>query len=501
MFESLRALVVIFFISLPCIWFSKLSFGSLAAGADWNRRWIAWFALTGVAFLARDPWLYVAGTALVIGVGVQAGVSLFSLYMALLFALPELRVEIPGVGSINYFFELNHIRMLGALILIPAWLLLRRQPGTPRFGAFLPDRLLALYMLLIVLMQLRETTLTDVMRRGLAIFLEGWLPYYVASRSCKDLKAFRDVLATFVTSSCLMASVAVFEVLKGWLLYASLPRALGVPGFVGGYMARDDSMRAVASSGHAIVLGYIQMAALGFYSYVRHLLVSKLARNAVFLVLGAGLFLPLSRGPWVGAVVVLLAWVCFQRNMTEVLAKVLIVLLVASTVVFMTPAGEKFVRFLPWIGAHDSGSVDYRENLWKNGMIVFERNPLLGSVNYLEAPEMISMIQAEGIIDMVNSYLGIALEYGLIGLVLFAGVFVSAGYSALLARRRLMIHGEEYGVLGAALICVLLGCMVTIATVSNIVFIPVVCWLVAGFCVAYSNLKTSAPGVPARQSV
>lgn len=56
---------------------------------------------------------------------------------------------------------------------------------------------------------------------------------------------------------------------------------------------------------------------------------------------------------------------------------------------------------------------------------MIQRNPLFGSFDFRNTPEMQSMIQGEGIIDIVNTYINLALRVGLVGLTLFVGFFVS----------------------------------------------------------------------------
>jgi len=109
---------------------------------------------------------------------------------------------------------------------------------------------------------------------------------------------------------------------------------------------------------------------------------------------------------------------------------------------------------------------------------------------------MQSMIQGEGIVDVVNTYLGVALETGLVGLTLFTAFFVTILQSLRRAIRRFPPHHEEARTLGRALLATLCGILVIIFTVSSISIIPVVYWSVAGIAVAYvqwANLQNKAP--------
>jgi len=152
------------------------------------------------------------------------------------------------------------------------------------------------------------------------------------------------------------------------------------------------------------------------------------------------------------------------------------------------PGGEKVVQLLPFVGKIEKYNIDYRESLLENSTIVIKRNPWFGSVEYLTAPEMERMRQGEGIIDIVNTYIGIALEYGLVGLGLFVGFFVLVLNGIYKAMREIRSRDDEVYRLGRALLAALVGILVTIFTVSSITIIPIVYWSVAGLGVAYTQI-------------
>jgi O-antigen ligase len=114
-------------------------------------------------------------------------------------------------------------------------------------------------------------------------------------------------------------------------------------------------------------------------------------------------------------------------------------------------------------------------------------NPVFGSFDFWSAPQMQEMIQGEGIIDMVNSYLGIALSYGLVGFTMFSAVFLCAAWGTVKGMRATE-PGTELHDLGRALLAALVGALVTIATVSSILVVPTIYWLIAGLCVGYGSL-------------
>ena len=92
----------------------------------------------------------------------------------------------------------------------------------------------------------------------------------------------------------------------------------------------------------------------------------------------------------------------------------------------LTPIGDRIINLLPYVGSEENTvTADYRTKLLENSWIVIQRNPVFGSVDYLETPEMQEMIQGQGIIDVVNTYIQVALNTGLVGLGLFVLFFAA----------------------------------------------------------------------------
>jgi O-antigen ligase len=149
------------------------------------------------------------------------------------------------------------------------------------------------------------------------------------------------------------------------------------------------------------------------------------------------------------------------------------------------PAGQKVLNLLPFIGQVDESNVTYRQRLLDNAWLVIERHPWFGSVDYLQTPEMLSMIQGQGIIDIVNTYVRVALDHGISGLLLFALFFALAGLGVFKSLRQ--AKEPEPRLLGRALLATLAGVLLTIFTVSSISVIPWMYWTLAGVCVAYAN--------------
>jgi len=287
----------------------------------------------------------------------------------------------------------------------------------------------------------------------------------------------------------ILAPIAAFEALKHWHLYSALTDLLQLSG--GGssdYLERDFILRATVTTDQPIVLGYVMAVGVGFYLFLQRFIKQKLVLAFGMAILVAGLFSALSRGPWIGTTSLVLAFIATGRHAVRRLISLALVAILVFPMISMLPGGDRVINLLPFIGKTETDNIDYRKDLLTNSMIVIQRNPWFGSEDYLKAPEMQAMRQGQGIIDIVNSYIGVALNAGLIGL----GLFIAFFALVLLGIYRGMRlspdrDGEEY-LLGRALLATQLAILIIIFTVSSISFIPIVYWSVAGLGVAYAQM-------------
>ena len=490
--EHLRALVVI--LVLAAVVF-KLAERPLCAAAialpDYRRRRNLWFAVTLIAFFSHSFWLYVlVAGALVFHYG-RKDRNPFALYCMLLFAVPPFSAPVPTLGLVGQLFDMSHLQLLSLVLLLPAALRLGNTRRAPAHAGRVTDAMVASYLLLILIRtaSVQQLSCTVVLRTAFTQVLDVVLCYYVASRALISRESLREALATFLLAGVLMATMAMFEFAKGWLLYSTLDDSMGLNWSYGSYMARGgDSLRAMASSGHSIVLGYVMAVCLGLLVYLRLLVrpvgMWRLAAFAVFV----GLVCSLSRGPWVGAAVGILLGVAMGPNAGPRVLRFVGASIVIGAALLVTPLGPKLISYLPFVGDVDAGTVTYRQELFRISMLVIRQNPWFGTFDALSNPLMEQLRQGEGIIDLVNTYIAVALSYGVVGLALFVGSFASAAFGVWRVHRRLGPKDDaESEHLARALLAVLASIAITIVTVSPINAIPPVFWSVIGIAVAYAR--------------
>jgi len=490
--EFLYALIQILILSTAIFAFAKHTAATTIGNALFIQRRNLWFSLTLAAFLSPNFVIYALISTPLLLYARKVETNFPALFFFVLFALPMATFRIPGGGLISFIIDISHARMLTLILLLPAFFSLIRKSDTLSFGRTGADKALIAYLLLTALLYLRETTFTDTLREAFYLLIDVFLPFFVISRSLKNIHAFQDALLSLVIAIMVVAAIAVIEFSREWLLYKSVINGLGLEGGMTGYLGRDGMLRVSASAGHPIALGYLMVVGIGFYLFVQRSIQKKFVRRLGMALLAAGLIAPLSRGPWIGACVLFLVFIATGRNPAPRLAKFAIVGMLALLLISALPGGERIINLLPFIGTTEKANVEYRERLFNNSIIVIQRHPWLGSVDYMKTPEMLAMFEG-GIIDVVNTYIRVALEEGFVGLSLFVGFFALVMLGVKRAMRSIGDRGSEEYVLGQVILAALAAILLIITTVSSIAIIPIVYWSVAGLGVAYAQMVRRLP--------
>jgi len=167
-----------------------------------------------------------------------------------------------------------------------------------------------------------------------------------------------------------------------------------------------------------------------------------------------------------------------------VVATALIIPLMSSM-----PIGKKVIDMLPFIGKTDTENVDYRVRLLDAAYTVFNRYPFFGSVKYRDELATLGMTQGEGIVDVVNTYLDVVLEYGLIGFTLYLSFFAIVVITIIHTLKKIEDKQSDAHLLGRVLLATQLAILFTITSVSSILVIPVVYWAIAGLSISYESIS------------
>lgn len=503
MIEALKALIVVGVLSVAAFVYSRMAFGTAVPPAAINRWRNVFLAVTAVAFLVPNYWLMLAAMSVTVIVFGAAEKFRPALYLLLLFAVPAASKIVPGFGGINNFLELYPFNLLAIIILFP--LLLHpnetRGAGTGR----LADACFIAYALVVFALAFRDTTFTDGIRRASAFLLTAIPQYFVFSRIRWTIEKARLATAALVIPLIALSAVAAAEAVLGWHLYANAVQTWDVSATLR-YVERSGFLRAYGSIFGPIAFGLFLVVGLAL---APALLASSTKKRLAALAIpsiGVGLLATFSRGPWVGGALALAAYVATTRRSMTNLARLSVAGVAAIAVLAVTPFGDTLIGLLPFIGNVEENTIDYRQRLLEVGWSVVQQNPFFGSEGYMQTPAMQSLVQGQGIIDIVNSYLRIALDSGLVGLSLYLGAVGFSGLAALRSIRPARRFNDELSSYCQAYFAALLGLSVVLATTANtIAQVQEVTWVLCGMCVglarSVSLTRREQESVPAAEEI
>lgn len=479
MLNNLKALVVVLTLAGIVFYLARplcLRYMSVEA---FTRRRNVWVALTIVGFASPVFWAYALFAIALLSWAAAHDENPLALYVMVAFVVPDARFYIPTF-LINQLFDLTQTRLLSLVILIPFIVRSWNNPARSADSKLrLPDCLLLSFLVLQVVLQFPYESITAAMRRAFVLNLDVFVVFYAFSRVA-DRSKLSEIASTFSLACAVMALIGILEWAKGWHLFTGLSLMWGDPN-VFAYIFRAGGLRAQASVGHSIGLGYVLAIALGFFLYLR----SRSERKWLdWISVGTflfGLYATGSRACWIMAILTALFFVMARPGAARQLAGAAGVGAFVLAVMYFTPLKEVVIDRLPIIGNTDQDTVDYRQQLYDTSMPLIWQNPLFGDpfvTRHMEA-----LRQGQGIIDIVNGYLFSALFYGLVGLSLQMGALIMALWQAAAAFCRVRASDVDAGTLGAALLAVFGASLFFIATAG---FGPTT-YMLAGLLLSYAH--------------
>jgi O-antigen ligase len=495
---SLKALLVVLAIAALTFRLARPVALKFSSASDFTRRRNVWFVLTIVAFLTPNFWLLVLIAAPLLFYAGRKDANPVAFFLLLLNVVPAIGVDLPVVG-INQLFELDIFRLLTFCVLVPvAWRHWRRSPdaaiATSGFGAM--DVLLLAYGALTIALYvppdlpghvLLPDSLTNILRRAFLFFIDIYLLYFVVSRTCSSRGAIVEALAAFCLSCALLAPIAVFETVRGWLLYTGMETLWSGNPAMGFYLFRGATLRAEVSTRHPLALGFLLAIAFGFWLYLQSHVTSARTRVIVALLFWLGLLAAFGRGPWLGAITIYVVYVALGPRALSRLVKAAALLAAISGALLASPLGDRIISVLPFLGGSvDSGSVLYRQRLVERSLALIKQSPFFG--DQLAFRKLEYLRQGQGIIDFVNTYASIALFYGLLGLFLFVAFILVGIYRARRLAKLAARSDPDLALLGVCLVACTIGALVMIAGCSLIFAVEKMIYVLGGLAAAYVRL-------------
>ncbi len=432
----------------------------------------AWAVLTSVVFLSSNYYLFIFAAAVAVFMvrksmpyQAQGG-----LYVVLLLAAPSLSKSLPGFFGLNRLFEMSWPIILGLVFAFT---------GQSRKTFALSSRMdwvvLALFGV-VALLSFRDTSFTDGLRESFLYFNLICIPYFIARKWCVDIHAIKFCMLGLAFIVLILSAIAIFVSLRHWNLYDALGAPLGLEvSRITSYKYREGFLRTSAT------LGSIHLAAIGFCGVIMYFYLSATKKKSPLqlLILAAffmSILLTFSRAPWLvgaGMLALYMAMAYKSKGLFYLLAGAMGLGAVLMATGMLDEVMDSFLL-------KDASNVDYRQRLLELGVAEIMRNPLLGNTHFMSSPRLQELRQGEGIIDIVNTYLQVGLQFGLVAMVLFASMV----FAWPIAQYRRIKRTRDEQLLGAAQVylVVMLGLAAVIFTVSSFgsgsVFFPLLMFLV-----------------------
>jgi O-antigen ligase len=488
--EHIRALIVVLVLSAAVLYAVRPALIQVIPASTYDRWRKLWFFITLAWFLSGNVWIYVALVVVVLSVVKKRESHVFGLYLLLLFAAPSAHVPIPGFGLIEHLFMLDHYRLISLTLLLPVALSLAKDAHTVRFGQSPVDWMVFGYLVLTWVLTFSETGVTNGLRTGVLQFIDGWLPYYVASRSLKSIDDLRNAMTGILIGALLLSVLGVFEVLRSWKLYMASIAEYGLR-VNQAYKLRGPFIRPGASVQDSIVLGTSVVFGMCVLLSLKERISGRFQYGVLWMILVMGLLASLSRAPWLSGILLVLIFYGVEGKGARSMLMVGLISVIVGFVLSFFPSGNVILDLLPFVGQSEQGSIDYRMNWFSASAPVIERNLFFGSIHAIGAPELEVMRNGEGIIDLVNTFLAVLLYYGLAGFFLFVGVFLLAIRTAWRAQRFFRKRNEiESSFMGQAMIAAICSLMFILITLSLISVVPLFLWTLAGCSAAYGFIAS-----------
>ena len=381
------------------------------------RAYLAWGVITAIIFLSEYNILVVIlSAAALLVTGPAAAAHRVAFYIIVLGAVPaQLETELPFPG-VNYLITLDHATV-AALALLAGPLLKSMVDNSERDRMRLADWLVIFFAIYATVMTSRELPLTSVIRQlwiNLTIIV---LPYFAISRSLRTSSDIRGAVWASLALAGVVGCIQLAEQVKHWQFYNLL-----IPASIFTVSEYRFGLLRVGATLNGPLVGWVVMLAIVVLLSFRRMERVSLLRAMPLLILFAGsAAMTGSRAAFMIPTLGLGLYVVIIASGRFAQAGVFATGVAAGIAVYIYLSGDvdKLDEF---------GTFSYRQELIAASLRQISEYPFFGKVDYIRDENFRHLVQGQGIVDIVNYYLQIALGYGFFGLALFLSPFVLIGY-------------------------------------------------------------------------
>ncbi|MGE8942941.1 O-antigen ligase family protein [Leptospira interrogans] len=405
-----------------------------------------------------------------------------------LIAVPAVPVFISAplpFPGINYLLDVTHIKLVAIVLLIPI-LLSRSEPDSSRIlnGTTVVLLCYIVYSTFLIVFPGTPVLATNVpqilavslpsspnITGGLRFLIDQLLcvalPYAVIVYTVRKTDDIDTFLKAFLIASIILAIVALISRAKAWDIYGDFNIFIRE--------IRDGGIRINATAGTHSLAFHLAAAFMGLEYLRQRISIGWIAVNSLRVIFVAAMLTTDSRGALGGLVV---AWCVYKFLMLRSMSLRLVMSLLLTIAV---------IGGIIWLAQGDvdvydeHGTFSYRQELIWTSVEYITKFPIFGDRFFLQSGAFDHLLQGQGIIDITNLYLQVALTFGLLGLAMFAFVFVlPAAHMGLVVpsvRRAAMSKphpkksasdAETWSRATAVIVAIIAGWLFLVATTSDV---------------------------------
>lgn len=447
-------------------------------GAALTRGLLFWLIATPLLFFLPDLLLALicCGVAAVL-LAPRPSEEKLGFYLIAVMAVPSgLEALLPFPG-INYLIVVDFTKVAAIALLVPA-IAFRRTQYTSRYAPVAGAALIAI-TIIYSLQEFRDANLTSGLRASLNNVLLYAVPFAAIVRLATTTKAFDLVFGCIFALAVVFAFSAAVSQATSWNFYTFLAERAGIPQFAD---IRDGFLR-VGVTTIPVIAGYIVALGVVCVEYFRTQgrigFFMAWFYRALFL---ATCYFTVSRGAWLAAAAAIAVFWFFAKAPRAIRP-----VGVALGLFIGLPLAYMFVFAADFSSMDQYGTFEYRRDLLEAAWIQVQQKPLFGDPRFLESGNFDHLVQGQGIIDVVNYYVQITLEHGLVSLVIYLGAFaaVIAGLLRLGAPLRAAPKNDPLELKRAVLVSFAGSYLVMMATVSGVSVAPLLGVVLLALCASF----------------
>lgn len=406
----------------------KVSSGWISE-ADWKTTLLGLIGAATVAFLSFSTLIFALGCVclalwLAHRYGTDRGGRLAA-YALLMASMPPAELQLENIGGIGYVTSLNPIRLLSLTLLLPALLNRPPQETARPIPGWLRLCDLGIFGYLTLMAALAwSSTATVLARHCIELVLDILVPYLALTRCAQSTPDRLRMLAVFVLAMCCQATIAVIESVSHHQFYNQLQHLMGTSWQLTWGEFRSGFLRGQAAPQGPLILATMLLVAMGAAASLPG---QHRARTGwlVYTLLLAGLWATFGRAAWLCAAALCVSLLVLPRIGGRLYIGAVALLSGIVTVGWTSGIGQQLTEgVIDLFNAEgrESFNILYRQELLEASVALLKQSPWLGVGDFLTP--LAYLKQGEGIIDLVNTYLVVALNVGLIGLGLLMTPFL-----------------------------------------------------------------------------